>query len=74
MFSGVCIGVILLYVIGIDTVRFGKELCAIRWTHYWKLGAHMREPKSPSHFPSSVCKPTDILGLVLKADKSCVAF
>lgn len=72
MFSEVCIDVILLYMCGIDTVRFGKELGAIRWTHYWKLSAHMPEPKSPSHFLGSLCKPTVILGLVLKADKPCV--
>lgn len=52
-----------------------RSFGALRWTRHWKLGAHMPEPKPPSLFPSSAgaaCKTTDILGLVLKADKRCV--
>lgn len=52
-----------------------RSFGAITWTHHWKLGARMPEPKSPFPFPSSAgvaCKATDILGPVLKADKPCV--
>lgn len=75
MYFGVYLDAFLLYVCGMDT---GLEWSfgAIRWTHCLKLGAHVPERKSSPLFPNSVgaaCETTGNLGLVLKADKTCVS-